>query len=36
MLKKYLPNDYDSALKILLKILGPENPEETGMFTNYY
>ncbi|MEQ8523896.1 DNA alkylation repair protein [Gracilimonas sp.] len=33
---KYLPNDYSTAVMVLLQILGPENPEETGMFTNYY
>jgi 3-methyladenine DNA glycosylase AlkC len=35
-LKKYLPEKYREALAILLQILGPENQEETGMFTNYY
>jgi 3-methyladenine DNA glycosylase AlkC len=35
-LKKFLPEDYLKALKILISILGPENPEETGMFTNFY
>lgn len=35
-LHKYLPPKYLEALKILLQILGPENQEETGMFTNYY
>lgn len=35
-LKKYLPEDYNDALAILLSILGPENPEETGMFKNYW
>ena len=35
-LKKYLPEKYTDALPILLDILGPENPEETGMFTNYW
>lgn len=32
----YLPNDYSTAVRVLIQILGPENPEETGMFTNYY
>ncbi len=32
----YLPNDYSTAVGILTQILGPENPEETGMFTNFY
>ena len=35
-LKRYLPNKYPEALNILLQILGPENEEETGMFTNFY
>lgn len=35
-LRKYLPQEYDKALRILLKIMGPENPHETGMFTNFY
>ena len=35
-LKLHLPPDYESAVDIIFKILGPENPEETGMFTNYY
>jgi 3-methyladenine DNA glycosylase AlkC len=35
-LKKYLPENYAEALDILLQILGPENVEETGMFTNFY
>lgn len=35
-LKKYLPNSFHTATNILLKILGDENPNETGMFTNYY
>lgn len=35
-LKKYLPEKYSEALKILMAIFGPENEEETGMFTNFY
>lgn len=35
-IKKYLPENYKSSIKILLKILGPENPNETGMFKEYY
>lgn len=35
-LHQYLPNNYIKAIDILLQILGPENPKETGMFTNYY
>ncbi len=36
LLKKYLPNDYEESLSILLAILGEENPNQTGMFTHYY
>lgn len=36
LLKQYLPEKYPKALEILLQILGPENQEETGMFTNFY
>lgn len=36
LLKQYLPEKYPEALAMLLKILGPENQEETGMFTNFY
>lgn len=35
-LRNYLPQEYKKAVGILLKILGPENENETGMFTNYY
>ncbi|MFD1413005.1 DNA alkylation repair protein [Oceanobacillus jeddahense] len=35
-LKKYLPEDYEEALTILLNILGPENKTEEGMFTKGY
>jgi 3-methyladenine DNA glycosylase AlkC len=35
-LKKYLPEKYSNALAILMQILGPENPKETGMFTDFY
>jgi 3-methyladenine DNA glycosylase AlkC len=31
-----LPKDFTQALDILLKILGPENKNETGMFSEYY
>lgn len=31
-----LTNFYPKNIEILLQILGLENPEETGMFTNYY
>ncbi len=32
----YMPSDYEKAIGLFVKILGPENPNETGMFTNYY
>lgn len=35
-LKQNLPPKYPDALAILMRVLGPENPEETGMFTNFY
>lgn len=35
-LKKFLPTQYPQALTILMKILGPENEHETGMFTHFY
>ena len=35
-LKKYLPEEYPQAIEILLNILGEENPNETGMFKEYY
>ena len=35
-LKTHLPHDYERALSILVNILGDENPQQTGMFTNYY
>ncbi len=31
-----LDNDFKSGIAILSEILGPENPEETGMFSNFY
>jgi 3-methyladenine DNA glycosylase AlkC len=31
-----LGNDYGSGLDVLMQILGPENQEQTGMFTNFY
>ena len=33
---EHLPKDYNKAIKILLAILGDENPNEKGMFTHYY
>lgn len=35
-LDNHLSKDFENNIKILLQILGPENKEETGMFTNYY
>ena len=35
-LRSHLPKNYKSAVNILLKILGPENKNETGMFKEYY
>ncbi len=35
-LKLFLPSQYSSAIKILTNILGGENPNETGMFKEYY
>lgn len=36
VLREFLPKDYSKAVKILVSILGEENPNETGMFTNFY
>lgn len=35
-LHAFLPDNYPDALAVLLQILGPENTQETGMFTNFY
>lgn len=35
-LREFLPSNYKSSVNILLKILGPENENETGMFKEYY
>jgi 3-methyladenine DNA glycosylase AlkC len=35
-LKVFLTGDYKKDIKILIQILGPENENETGMFTNFY
>ncbi len=35
-LRQYLPDDYPTALAILRGILGPENPNQTGTFSEYY
>lgn len=36
LLKQHLPDDYETAVALLVQIMGDENPNETGMFTNYY
>lgn len=36
ILHQLLPTNYNKAIEILISILGGENPNETGMFTNYY
>jgi len=36
ILRKLLPESYAQAVEILMQILGHENPNETGMFTNFY
>ena len=35
-LREQLPDDYKEAVNILVKSLGSENPNETGMFTEFY
>lgn len=35
-LHNFLPDDYTTAIAVLMQILGPENPNETGMFTSFY
>lgn len=35
-LSKCLPEDYERSINILIRVLGPENPNETGMFSSYY
>ncbi len=35
-LRNYLPDEYGEAVDILVSVLGDENPDETGMFSNYY
>lgn len=35
-LQLFLPEEYEKAINILISILDEENPNETGMFTNYY
>lgn len=36
LLHKHLPKNFEEALNILTSILGEENPNETGMFKNFY
>lgn len=36
VLRELLPQTYPEAVKVLIGILGEENPNETGMFKNYY
>ncbi len=36
LLKKLLPKDFPTAIKLLLSILGDENPNTEGMFSIYY
>lgn len=35
-LHDFLPYDYSQNIELLISILGPENPREEGMFTDYY
>ncbi len=35
-LRNFLPHEYSDGVAILIDILGEENPNETGMFTNFY
>lgn len=35
-LHRYLPDDYQESVALLIQILGPENEEETGMFSRFY
>ena len=35
-LKVFLPGSYNKAINVLIKIMGEENPNETGMFSEYY
>lgn len=35
-LKKHLPPSYEEGLSVLMKIIGPENENETGMFKEGY
>lgn len=35
-LRRFLPEDYVQSVRVLVSILGEENPEETGMFKHFY
>lgn len=35
-LRRRLPRDYKKTVSLLVSILGPENPKETGMFKHFY
>lgn len=35
-LNLFLPEQYPDAIAVLIKIFGPENENETGMFTHFY
>ncbi|MCB0299916.1 MAG: 3-methyladenine DNA glycosylase, partial [Calditrichaeota bacterium] len=35
-LREHLPQPFDAAIDILLQIIGPPNPNETGMFNEGY
>lgn len=35
-LSQFLPDDYEHSISIITQILGAENPNETGMFKQYY
>ena len=36
LLYEYFPGTYQEGLRVFMNILGPPNPNETGMFTHYY
>jgi len=36
LMHQHLGEKYPKAIRTILKILGPENPNETGMFTEFY
>jgi len=35
-LGQYLPQNYEEAISIIINVLGPENPNETGMFKEFF